>query len=147
MNDHMSRNEKALHYLLVGAAYVVYCLAVAYGDLMFLQVVSVMFSNDPLLHTLAFGGAIMTAASAILLPLAKIRWLMPGNQMIAGWLFWLVEVSLLAANAVLAYSLANNLSNELTADWRPFSPATPMIAVIGWGVLFMLDPRNQMRHA
>lgn len=146
MNE-QSRNEKAAHFLLVGVAYLVYCAAVVYGDLMFLQVVGNMFSSDPVLHALSFGGAIMTAVSAMLLPIAKIRWLMPGPQMLAGWLFWFIEVGLLMANAALAYSLANTTDNELMALWRPFSPATPMIAVLGWGILFMLDPRNKMRHA
>lgn len=147
MNGEMSRNEKAAHYLLVGLAYLVYCAAVIYGDLMFLQVVGAMFSDDPVLHALSFGGAIMTAASAMLLPIAKIRWLMPGNQMIAGWIFWGVEILLLAANAILAYSIVSGSNNELMVLWRPFSPATPLVAVIGWGILFMLDPRNKMRHA
>lgn len=147
MNGEMSRNEKAAHYLLVGLAYMVYCAAVIYGDLMFLQVVSRMFSNDPLLHALSFGGAVMTAASAMLLPIAKIRWLMPGAQMLAGWVFWFVEIALLAANAALAYSISTSNTNELISLWRPFSPATPMVAVVGWGILFMLDPRNKMRHA
>jgi len=143
MEHTTGRTERAVHQFLVFAFYLVYSLAVIYGDMLFLQVVSKMFSKDPLQMALTTAGAVMTAASAILLPIAKSRWIMPGPQTVIAFVFWGVEISVLAMNSMVAYGEVNSF----TTFWAPLVPTTPFVAAIGWGLLLMTDPRNIIRHS
>ncbi len=140
-----SRTSKALKSLALFGAAVVYCGAVVYGDIMFIQVMQVVFPTG-ILGTLAMVGALMTAASAILLPLALHFWFAPGLQFVSGVLFWLADIAVLALNSILAYS--RGAGDMITLEsWEMFSPATPLLAVLGWGVMFLLDPSHKARHA
>lgn len=142
----MDRNTKALRTLAITGAALTYCGAVIYGDIMFISVMHTAFP-DGLLGTLATAGAVMTAVSAITLPLALHYWFAPGSQFLWGILFWLVDVSALALNAILAYAVATGQSDPWVMQWGSLSPATPLLAVIGWGIAFLLDPSHKLRHA
>jgi hypothetical protein len=48
---------------------------------------------------------------------------------------------------MLAYQVASGHLDAMLATWQMFSPATPLLAVIGWGIAFLLDPSQQERHA
>lgn len=139
-----SRNTHALKQLSLFAAAAVYAGAVIYGDIMFLTVMASAFP-DGILGALAMAGAVMTAASALILPLALHFWFAPGTQFIAGILFWVVDIVVLALNSMLAYAIATN--SGMLATWAEFAPATPLLAVFGWGVMFLLDPSHKLRHA
>jgi hypothetical protein len=140
-----NRNARALKGLALFGAAVVYCGAVIYGDIMFIEVMKNVFPTGPL-GTLALIGALMTAASAIILPIALHFWFSPGLQFVSGVIFWLVDVAALGLNSILAYSRAGG-DLETLASWEFFSPATPLLAVLGWGVMFLLDPSHKARHA
>lgn len=140
-----SRNEQALKQLAVAMAALTYAGAVIYGDVMFLQVMNRVFPSDGILRVLAIAGAITTAASAIALPMALHWWFAPGLQTVWGVLFWLLDVAALGMNSILAYQAMNGLSQETA--WQTLSPATPMLAVVGWGIAFLLDPSHQKRQA
>lgn len=138
------RNNKALKALSVGIAALVYVLAIGYGDVMFITVMQDAFPTG-ILGGLAIAGAIATAISAIILPLALHFWFSPGLQFIAGIIFWLVDVAVLALNSMLAYAVATG--SGMLATWGEFAPATPLLAVLGWGIMFLLDPSHKLRHA
>jgi hypothetical protein len=139
-----SRTEKALKQLAVAMAALTYAGAVIYGDVMFLQVMNHVFPTDGVLRVLAMAGTVMTAASAIALPVAMHWWFAPGLQTVWGVLFWLLDIAVLGLNSILAYQVMNGLP---TTAWQILSPATPILAVVGWGVAFLLDPSQQRRHA
>lgn len=139
-----SRNTSAMKMLALFAAALVYAGSVIYGDVMFLTIMQDAFP-DGILGTLAMAGAVMTAASALILPLALHYWFAPGLQYVVGIIFWLIDIAVLALNSMLAYAVATG--SDVLATWMPFSPATPLLAVIGWGVLFLLDPSHKLRHA
>jgi len=140
------RNIKAMKLLGIVLAALVYVGAVVYGDVMFITVMQDTFPSG-ILGALAIAGAVMTAASAITLPIALHWWFSPGMQFIWGIIFWGLDVTVLALNAMLAYSLSLGAVDSTLATWAIFSPATPLLAVFGWGIAFMLDPSHKMRHA
>lgn len=143
----MDRNSDGLKKLVLFMAALTYAGAVIYGDVMFLQIVSDTFMSG-ILGNLAWAGAITTAASALALPLALHFWFAPGVQFWGGIIFWLLDVAVLALNAMLAYALASGGPvDPLLAGWHGLSPATPLLAVVGWGVMFLLDPSHKLRHA
>lgn len=141
-----SRNTKALATLAQVLAWLTYCGAVIYGDVMFINVMHTAFP-DGLMGALATAGAIMTAVSAIALPIALHYWFSPGLQFLWGIIFWGLDVVALGLNAILAYGVATNRIDPALMQWQNVSPATPLIAVIGWGIAFLLDPAYKLRHA
>lgn len=144
----MNRNTNALKLLALGAAAVIYCAAVIYGDIMFLQVVGKAFPQSGVFASLAIVGALVTAASAIILPLALHFWFAPGLQFIGGVIFWAVDIAALMLNSMLAFQVAAGGGlDSFLGTWALWSPATPMLAVVGWGIMFMLDPSHRVRHA
>jgi len=141
-----SRNTKALQLIAVALAALTYCGAVIYGDIMFIQVMHSAFPSG-VMGTLALAGAVMTAMSAITLPIALHYWFAPGLQFMWGVIFWAVDIVALSLNAMLAYQVATGGADTSLAMWQTVSPATPMLAVIGWGIAFLLDPSHKLRHA
>lgn len=139
-----SRNTTALKSLALFAAALVYAGAVVYGDVMFIAVMQDAFPPG-ILGGLAIVGAITTAASALILPVALHFWFAPGTQFVAGILFWLLDIAVLALNSMLAFAVATG--SGMLAMWGGFAPATPLLAVLGWGVIFLLDPSHKLRHA
>ncbi len=142
----MNRNTKALKMLAVSLAALTYAGAVLYGDIMFIQVMHVAFPSG-IMGALATAGAIMTAVSAITLPIALHYWFAPGMQFVWGIIFWVVDVIALALNAMLAYAVATGQADPWMMQWQQVSPATPLLAVIGWGIAFLLDQSHKLRHA
>jgi hypothetical protein len=142
-----SRNESALKKIAVALAALTYAGAVIYGDIQFLQVMDKAFPGDGIMRALAMAGAVMTAISAVTLPVALHWWFSPGLQFLWGIAFWVLDILALGLNAMLAYQVASGHLDATLATWQMFSPATPLLAVIGWGIAFLLDPSQQERHA
>jgi len=141
-----TQNNKAIKFLAIFLAALTYCGAVIYGDVMFISVMHGAFP-DGIMGTLATAGAVMTAISAITLPLALHWWFSPGKQFVWGIIFWLLDIAVLSLNAILAYQLSTSQPDSLLISWQMFTPATPLFAVFGWGLAFMLDPSHSLRHA
>jgi hypothetical protein len=135
-----------LRTLAIVLAAITYCGAVVYGDVMFIQTMHDVFPSG-LMGTLATAGAVMTAVSAITLPIALHFWFAPGMQFIWGVIFWALDIVALGLNAILAYGIATGAADPWLLQWRAISPATPLLAVIGWGIAFLLDPAHKLRHA
>lgn len=144
----MSRNMLSLKTLALVGAILAYAGAVIYGDIMFLGVVQVAFPGSGIFQSLAIAGALVTALSALVLPIALHWWFAPGLQFVAGVIFWVVDIAALAMNSILAFQVASGgVIDPWIETWRAWSPATPMLAVLGWGLMFMLDESHKMRHA
>lgn len=142
-----TRNEAALKFAAIALAALTYAGAVVYGDVQFLTVMEKAFPSDGVLRALAVAGAVMTAASALTLPIALHWWFSPGKQFLWGLLFWGLDIAVLGLNSILAYALAIGGVDGFLASWRELSPATPLLAVIGWGIAFLLDQSHATRHA
>jgi hypothetical protein len=70
---------------------------------------------------------------------AKLHWIRAGSQSKWSWAFLLIELTVMCMNVVLA----NQISKGHVADWmQPYytmSPSTPILAFVGWILLFMTD--------
>lgn len=141
------RNGEGLKFFAIAGAALTYAGAVIYGDIMFLQVVSKTFPGSGVLQALAYAGAIVTAISALILPIALHWWFSPGKQFIWGLLFWGLDIFALGSNSILAFEIATGSKDSFIAVWQVMSPATPLLAVVGWGIAFLLDPSHKLRHA
>jgi len=141
------RNTSALKTVAVWLAALTYAGAVMYGDIQFLQVMNKAFPNDGIMRALAMAGAVMTAVSALTLPIALHWWFAPGLQFLWGIGFWVLDILALGLNAILAYQIAMGSLDPMMYTWQMLSPATPMLAVIGWGLVFLLDPSHKERAA
>lgn len=142
-----SRNVTALKMVAIALAALTYAGAVVYGDIQFLQVMDKAFPSDGLMRALAMAGAVMTAVSALTLPIALHWWFAPGLQFLWGIAFWVLDIAALGLNAILAYQVAGGHVADGLGVWQTLSPATPLLAVIGWGIAFLLDPSQKERHA
>jgi hypothetical protein len=142
-----SRSQRATKAFLIGFMYLMYAGAVIYGDIMFLQIVSRAFPSSGFLQSFAYAGAVVTAGTALALPLALHYWFAPGNQYIWGVIYWVFDAVVLGLNSILAYQIAIGHTDPIFEAWRNISPATPLFAVIGIGVAFLLDPTHAKRHA
>lgn len=142
----MNRNVSGLKTLSITCAAIVYAGAVIYGDIMFLTVMQSAFPSG-VMGALAMAGALMTAASALTLPIALHWWFAPGIQYIWGIMFWFFDILILALNSMLAYSQAIGNADQWLATWQMISPITPLFAVLGWGIAFLSDPSHKLRHA
>jgi len=144
----MSRNLIGLKQLAIGASVLAYVGAVLYGDIMFLQIVGVAFPQSGIGASMAIAGALVTALSAIVLPVALHWWFAPGLQFIGGMIYWAADIAALTLNSMLAFQVASGLPlDSLMLVWRTWSPATPLLAVVGWGLMYLLDQSHKMRHA
>jgi len=141
----MSRNMSALKGLAMLVGALAYAGGVIFGDIMFIVLMQDVFPTG-IMGVLAMIGAITTAMSALALPVAMHWWFAPGPQLVGGWIFWLADILVLGLNSILAYNVGTGQDFGLYW-WQMLSPATPMLAIIGWGMMFNLDPSNQLRQA
>lgn len=147
MKINTSRNQEALVKFLMFTAYLTYLAAVAYGDVMFIMLVGDIFP-DGILGVFAIIGAVVTAISAALLIPAFIWWFSPGIQQVAAFTFWLIEGAVLIGNIILATRIAHGqVLDGALMTWQYFSPATPVISFLGWGMIFKLDESAKMANS
>lgn len=141
-----SRTHKAVKGFCITFAIGCYVAAVAFGDVMFVMLMGEVFP-DGFLRYLTIAGAVTTAVSACLLLWGKYSWFTPGKQMVWAYVFWIIEIGVLMLNTLLASHIALELTlTDVLLAWRDFSPATPFVCVIGWGLIFMWDESAKARN-
>ncbi|MBA2287524.1 MAG: hypothetical protein H0W02_18780 [Ktedonobacteraceae bacterium] len=121
-------------------------LGVAYGDVMFLQLMW-DFLPGGILRVLAAGGAVVTALSIMTLTLGKQHWFHPGKQMNAAKRFTWIEIGVMALNVLVSVMVARRQDLGLLQSWLDYgTPITPFMAVVGWIIVAWNDPSREMRH-
>jgi len=102
---------------------------------------------DPSLLPLAIVGIVALEVSAIALPLAIHFWTQPGMQRLAAMGFYLLDLALIAGNAVLdaAHHSGAVLPGFLTAYGVYLVPALPLLCMAGWSLIWLLDPASRER--
>lgn len=128
---------------------IILVLGVIYCEVMYLSVVSVAFPPG-LLRVFASIGAVVGGLSVLLLLLAKSYWFTEGVQLIFSYVFTGIEVLALIVNILVAFSLNDPASHP--DAWIPLlnqyiSPVTPVIAIVGWTIIWALDSSSHRRHA
>lgn len=120
---------------------------VIYSEVLYLGIIGVLFPAGVMFGACILG-AFATGISVLCLYAGKSHWFRPGVQLIASWGFTAVEVTILILNDVLAMAIHNGgaIDQYLTL-YRFFVPAVPVLSLIGWGILFAVDPARKIKHA
>lgn len=142
MND---GNGKAIRTLVIVLGIVVYLMMLLYSGV---HNISLMLRGvDPQWQAVAIAGVIALEVSAASLPLALHFWCHDPMHRIAAFAFYGVDLLLILMNVILDYSITSGepLSTWMTLYLTYGVPATPVIAGLGWSLLFLLDPSQKER--
>jgi hypothetical protein len=147
MSTRVSANHKGFkNFLKMGVILIVIC-AIAYSEVMYLQIIQGMFPSG-LLAVACYAGALVTGLSVIALYFGKSHWFTPGDQLVAAWGFTAVEVAVLAMNDIVAFaSMGGADVTGVLGIYKMMAPAVPLVALIGWMVITFLDTEQKERHA
>jgi len=137
--------HRAMRGLAVGLSLLVYLAGLAYAGVRSYTLFAATI--DASLLPLAVLGIVALEVSAVALPLAIHFWTQPGAQRFAAMGFYLVDLALIAANAILdaAHHSATVLPDFLTAYGVYIVPALPLFCMAGWSLVWMLDPASRER--
>ena len=142
----MTANQKAVAGLAKFLSACIIVGVVLFCEIMYLSIVSVAFP-DGLFRSLASFGAMAGGLSVLVLLLGKMFWFPEGGQAIASWAFTGVEMLVLILNVLLAFELKSGHVDSYLSAWLTVSPASPVIALVGWVAMWMLDSSTKARHA
>jgi hypothetical protein len=136
-------SRRALKGLAVTLSLIVYLAGLVYAGVrsysLFARTVA------PELLPLAMLGIIALEVSALALPLAVHYWTAPGAQRLAALGFYLIDLGLIIANAVLdaAHHSGTLLPGFLQAYGVYAVPALPVVCMVGWALIWALDPTSR----
>lgn len=94
---------------------------------------------------LAVVGVLVLEVNAIALPLALHFWTAPGAQRISALSFYILDLTLIAGNAVLdaAHNAGTILPTFIEAYGTYGLPVLPILGMATWAVLWALDPSSR----
>ncbi len=141
----LSKNQKAVAGLIKLGAFLVIIGVVVYCDVQFIQVMGRTFP-DGAAKIFSLIGAVATGVSVVALIGAEAYWFSRGPQMLWGWIFTAIEVTISALNVILSFELTSGKVDSLMTVWLWFCPATPVVAALFWVLIFNLDQGQKARH-
>ncbi len=122
----------------------------AFAEVAFLGIISKMFPSNFVFQFACIVGGVATGASAVTLIFAKLRWIRAGHQEFVSWAFLGLELVIMVMNLLLSFQLAQRSPPELDQWIQVYYnivPATPIIALVGWILLFMTDRSKEIFDA
>jgi hypothetical protein len=133
-------SSDGLKWIVIVGSIAVYVAMVVYAEVHGLNMMTKGVSPDFLIW--AYVGMVALGMTALLLPLALKVWTIEARHRITAMLFYAVDLALLGVNAFTDYGSATGAQ---LASWAQLymtylMPATPVIAGMGWSILWMLDP-------
>lgn len=136
---------KAFGGLAVALSLIVYFAGLVYAGVRSYTLFAATI--DPDLLALAIVGIVALEVSAVALPLAIHFWTQPGAQRFAAMGFYLLDLALIAANAILdaAHHSGAEMSAAMTAYGVYGVPALPLLCMAGWSLIWLLDPASRER--
>lgn len=141
------RNQ-ALKTLAIGAGILIYIGMIAYSGVHNWRLLTA--GVDPGMVIWAGLGVLALELSALALPVALHWWTFSPMQRIAAFAFYGLDLLLIFTNVILDYAIFTGsdpgaLPAWLTAYKFYALPATPVVAGLGWSLLFLLDPSQRER--
>jgi hypothetical protein len=135
--------QRALKKIVIFLGILVYLAGVVYAEVHGFSVLSK--GVDPDFIVWASLGMVALGVSAIALPLALHVWAFEAMHRIAAFVFYAVDIALLGINSFVDFGVN---TNEALPQWAQLyadfvMPATPVIAAVGWSILFLLDPATK----
>lgn len=140
-----SASNQGLKWFGKMLAIAIILLVAAYGDIMYLQLMSGKFPGGGPLLFIAYLGACTSFLSMIYMLIGKNILFAPGKQMVLAWLVFAIELVMVAFNILLIYQGPQNVSG-LLAVWYSIAPATPVFNMVGVALLYFLDEEQLERH-
>jgi len=138
-------SHRTYQMLAFGLGILVYFAGMLYGAVRSYSLLA--NTVDPSLILWATIGIIALELTAVGLPLGIHFWFAPGPQRMAGLGFYAVDLVLIIANSIIDYGRHTGtlLPAFLTAYTTFVLPALPIIMMVAWAVLWMLDPSVRQR--
>ena len=125
---------------------ITYISAIVFAEVMFIQIMKDVFP-DGFIRWFAIFGAIMNGATACIMPFAKDHYFAPGKMHNVGLGLWGVDVVVMILNVLLAFEVRQGVTTGgMFSWWYHLSPASPLMAVITWGVLMVLSPEHDVHQ-
>jgi len=138
--------EKDTGEIVKGAILFVYMAAIVFAEVMFIQIMQTVFPNG-IIRWFAVIGAVMNGATACLMPFAKDKYFAPGKMHTIGLFLWSFDVLVMILNVLLAFEVQQGIkTGGMFSWWYDFSPASPLMAVVTWGVLMVLSPEHEIHQ-
>lgn len=136
-------SRRALKGLAVFLSLLVYLAGLVYAGVRSYSLFARTVDTE--LLPLAVLGIVASEVSALALPLAVHYWTAPGAQRLAALGFYVLDLALVVANAVLdaAHHSGSVLPSFMQAYGVYAVPALPVICMIGWALLWALDPSSR----
>lgn len=146
-NWRISASEVGASKVVKAFVWLVVLGVVGYSEVLYLGIIGNLFPPG-VLYVACLLGAFCTGISVICLYAGKSVWFRPGTQLIAAWGFTVVEVVVLVMNDILAQAIRQQATIDQYLSLYKFCvPAVPVLALVGWGILFALDPAQKVKHA
>lgn len=135
--------RRALKKLVIFLGVLVYLAGVVYAEVHGFSILSKGVDPDFLIW--AYVGMVALGISAIALPLALHVWAFEPLHRIATFVFYGLDIALLGINSFVDFGVN---TGETLPSWAQLyagfvMPATPVIAALGWSILFLLDPSTK----
>lgn len=144
---HVSASEVGASKVIKFFVWLVVVGVVTYSEVLYLGIIGDLFPPG-VMYVACLLGAFCTGISVLCLYAGKSHWFRPGVQLIAAWGFTVVEVTILIMNDILAQVLHQGQSiDQYLSLYHFVVPAVPVVALVGWGILFAVDPAQKIKHA
>lgn len=117
----------------------------AFGDVMYLQLMSGKFPSGGPLLVMCYIGAFSSFLAVVYMLVGKTAIFSPGRQMIVAWFVFVAELAMIALNIMLVFQGTGNQTGFMDV-WYQISPATPVLNMVGVAILFFLDEEQAERH-
>lgn len=146
-NFMQSGRDQAIKSLVTLLGIVVYVAGVVYAEVHGYAMLSKGVNPDMLVW--ATLGIVALGLTALTLPLGLHYSFHAPLQKIAAYMFYMLDLALLIMNAVVDFNIESGGGAGLPA-WAAMYivwvvPATPIIAALGWSLLWTLDPSSAQR--
>lgn len=138
-------SRRALKGLAVFLSLIVYLAGLIYAGVRSYSLFARTVDGE--LLPLAVLGIIALEVSALALPLAIHYWTAPGAQRLAALGFYLLDLALIVANAILDAAHHSGAAQDVPIFLNAYGvyavPALPVVCMIGWAILWALDPASR----
>ena len=145
-NELQAGKNKALKSLAQLAGLIVYAGMIAYSAVHNWRLLSAGIDSSMVLW--AAVGVIALELTALALPIALHHWTFGAMHRIAAFAFYGLDLVLIFTNVILDDALVSQ-GGDLPGWLQIYKfyalPATPVIAGLGWSLLFLLDPSQRER--
>lgn len=142
-NQTREQGRRAFKGFAIVLSFVVYAAALAYAGVRSYDLFARTLPADML--PLALLGILALEVTAVGLPLAIHFWTEPGSQRYTAYAFYALDLALIVGNSILdAAANAGTILPEFMQAYGTFAvPGLPVICMLGWSLIWLLDPSTQ----